>query len=257
MKHLLKKTLFSLLGIENYLRLHQKGYFIAYRLGILKKNNNYKYHYYVKNLIHEGDTVIDIGANLGYYSRLFSEWVGPSGKVYAVEPIALYNKLFKEATKRQTNITLYPFALGAEEKRIYLVTHAHSGYLHTGLPHVYDASKDGNIEEQGFRFRAEMKRPDQLFAGLEKINYIKCDIEGFEYTVLSEMKELLAKYKPVLQVEVWGENKERLFQLLQSMGYAPHRLENNTLDSREEAIINGSGDYIFIFTKASQLFNFA
>jgi FkbM family methyltransferase len=53
----------------------------------------------VKKLIHKGDIIIDIGANLGYYSVLFAKWTGATGKVFSVEPIAMYNKVFNKKQK--------------------------------------------------------------------------------------------------------------------------------------------------------------
>lgn len=242
----IKKIVFRTVGLENYLRILQRSYFFSYKVGLLKNNPEYTHHYFVKNLIKKGDTVLDIGANLGYYSVLFSKWVGEDGRVYSVEPIGLYNKIFREAASGRENITLLPYALGLEEKEVILVSSPKVGYLRTGLPHVYDSQHDGSIEEQEYTFRAEMRVPSQLFGSMDRLDYIKCDIEGFEYTVLSNMKEIIATHKPKIQVEVWQQNEAAINGLLSEIGYTAYRLHNKKLvrnDSKTEGL---RGDYIFI-----------
>lgn len=241
-----KKYLFEHLSLENYLRFLQRSYFLLYRTGMLRKNPEYAYHYFVKKLVRPGNTVIDIGANLGYYSLLFSEWVGSAGHVYAVEPIELYNRIFMERAARRRNITLLPYALGDEEKEVLLVTSPRTGYLRTGLPHIYDAGKDGRVEEQEFTFEARMKVPSELFASVKRVNYIKCDIEGFEYVVLSQMREMIGRDKPRLQVEVWKENAAPLYGMLLELGYRAYRLEEGRLAEIGRADDMGEGDILFI-----------
>ncbi len=243
---IIKKAAFKLLGTKGYLRLMQRGFFTSYSLGLLRNNPSYSYHYFDRKLINEGDYVIDIGANLGYYSKLFSKWVGKSGKVYAVEPIKIYNEVFKLATKNTKNIVLYPYALGDEEKLITLVTKSNNGYLNTGLPHVYDKQRDGDFEEQDFKFDAEMKIPNKLFADMEKIDFIKCDIEGLEYIVLSNMKPIIEQHKPKVQVEVWGENETVMIDLFASIGYTPYKLYKGKLTDKSELLKRIKADYIFI-----------
>src|SRR4051812_28062579 len=53
-----------------------------------------------KELVRAGNTVFDVGANIGFYSVLFSRWVGPAGKVLAYEPDPANVKLL------QHNLTL-------------------------------------------------------------------------------------------------------------------------------------------------------
>jgi len=241
----LKRLIYKLFSQENYLRILQRCYFFAYHSGLLKGNKSYAYHYFVKNLIRKGDVVIDIGANLGYYSILFAKWTGSTGKVYAVEPVRLYNKIFNEKAKKYPNILLYPYALGLEEKRIKLVSSPRMGYLSSGLPHIYDSEKDGNIENQEFIFEAQMKIPSLLFKDLTRVDYIKCDIEGFEYTVLSDMKAIIERYKPIVQVEVWAENEEKILDLFGQLHYTPYKLQGKRL------VVQGDGnrlegDYIFL-----------
>ncbi|MDR1527846.1 MAG: FkbM family methyltransferase [Dysgonamonadaceae bacterium] len=242
----IKKLIFSHLKVENYLRILQRTYFFAYKAGLLRWNKNYACHYFVKKLIHKGDTVIDIGANLGYYSILFAEWTGASGNVFSIEPIAVYNKIFNEKAKRYPNIQLYPYALGLEEKMVELVSSPHVGFLSTGLPHVYDPQTDGNIEAQEFRFEAQMKIPAVLFANLDRIDYIKCDVEGFEYVILSNMKEIIRRCKPKVQVEVWGENEENILRLFEELGYLPYKLSRNQLVVQEKGQTPAAGDYLFL-----------
>lgn len=254
-KDRLKATIFKALKLDNYLRLLQRSYFISYKTGILKFNDIYKYHYYVKKLVKEGDVILDIGTNLGYYALLFSKWVGPTGKVYAVEPVPVYNKIFKELADKRDNIILFPYALGTEEKTIDMVSSPKTGYLRTGLLHVYDSQWDGAIEDQEFRFKAEMKRPSRLFNSIKKIDYIKCDIEGLEYAVLSEMKEIIKVQKPKIQVEITGEHKEELINLLLSMGYHLFKLEKDKLISGKDNTAKIGGDYIFIHESDKALKN--
>ena len=247
----LKRLIYKLFSQENYLRIIQRSYFFAYHSGFLKRSKTYDYHYFVKKLIKKGDVIIDIGANLGYYSILFAKWTGYTGKVYAVEPVGIYNKIFNEKAKKYPNILLYPYALGQEEKDIELVSSPQMGYLSTGLPHVYDSDKDGNIENQEFVFQAQMKIPSLLFKDLTRIDYIKCDIEGFEYTVLSDMKELIDRYKPIVQAEVWAENEEKILDLFHQLHYTPYKLHNNRLVVQENSENENKigGDYIFIYHK--------
>jgi len=236
----IKKILYSNLSCDNYLRILQRSYFLLYRLGLLKNNPKFACHYYVKRLIKKGDTVIDIGSNLGYYSILFARWVGNEGKVYSVEPVSIYNKIFQEQAKRYRNITLLPYALGNEEKTVELVSVISSGYLRTGLSHVYCPEKDAN-KTYGFRLLAPMKIASKLFEDIPKINYIKIDIEGDEWMVLSDMKDLIQKHKPILQVEM---NDHRITNFLQQLGYYACKLEGKNL-IKTEAETASDGDYLF------------
>jgi len=241
----IKRLVYRYAGMENYLRMMQYGYFLGYTTGFLKKNPIYACHYYVKSLIKKEDVIIDIGANLGYYSILFARWAS-EGKVYSVEPIRVYNKIFNEKAKKYPNIILYPYALGTEEKRVELVTSPQAGYLNTGLPHVYDPQRDGSLENQEFRFEVEMKIASRLFEKLERINYIKCDIEGFEYVVLSDMKELIVKHKPKVQVEVWSDNQDKLIDMFEEMGYRPYKVADNKLKLQDRNNVSIGGDFIFL-----------
>jgi hypothetical protein len=73
-------------------------------------------HVFVSHL-REGMTVMDVGANLGLYSLLISRAVGPSGKVYAFEPVPEIFARLKEhiALNNATNVIPVPIALSDEK----------------------------------------------------------------------------------------------------------------------------------------------
>ncbi len=238
----IKRFLFRTLSTENYIRLLQSFYFLLFDSGILRLSKEFDYHYNIKKIINKGDVIVDIGANLGYYSIPFAKRTGPTGEVHSVEPIPLYNKIFNEKARRYPWIKLYPYALGGGEKQVEMVMSLSEGYLRTGLPHVYDPARDEQAEK--LTFTVEMKNPSHLFAHLTRLDYVKCDVEGFEYEVLSHMRDVIARLRPKVQVEVWKQNEPQMLELFAGMGYKAFRLEKGALvpfaDSRTD------GDIIFI-----------
>ncbi len=238
--------MFKNLSLERYLSFLQASYFILYKTGLLKFSNVYTYHYYVKRLINKGDVVIDIGANLGYYSRLFAKWTGSTGTVHAVEPIPLYNKMILKATKKYKNIKLYQYAFGIEAKEVKMISYTHTDYLQTGRLKIYDPQKDGDIRNYAHRFNVQMVRPSCLFKALPRVDYIKCDIEGQELIVLSDLKGIIQSYFPIVQVEISGGNKEKLNSLFAEMGYALYMLEDKRIILEREVTDGRGGEYLFI-----------
>lgn len=241
---LIKKNLFKLLGLKNYLRLLHKSFHLAFSLNALKSNNIYKYHYFDKKLICPGDVILDIGANLGYYTILFAKWTGNTGKVYAVEPVKDFADTIKWAAKNYKNIEVFNYALGEKEQEVTLATPDNFGYLRTGLAHVIE-TKDLN-EQHEFTFKAQMKKGSVLFQDIPKLDFIKCDIEGYEDIVLLEINDLLIKFKPVIQVETWGDHKPKVEAYLLNIGYQIYDLENNILKPVNEIKDHQPGDLIFI-----------
>lgn len=242
----INKLLYKTLSQYNYLRFLNSSFLTLYKTGLLRSNPKYQYHYFAANLVNEGDTVIDLGANLGYYSNLLQQWVGPTGKLYAVEPVIPFNEILQWRLGDKPNVTIYPYALGTEEKEITLVIPKNLGYLSTGLPNIHDESTHGNLEDYGFKFKATMKKGSELFSNLQRVDFIKCDIEGYEEFVLPELKSVLLQHKPIVQVETWGTHKTVVEYLFKSLGYVQYHLEKDRLIPSA----NGHGpavvDFIFI-----------
>jgi FkbM family methyltransferase len=244
---LMKLFLFKTLSFEHYLYALSKMYFLAYDLGLLKRKPLYKYHYFLKSIIKKTDTVIDIGANLGYFSVYFSRWVGAKGAVYAVEPVESVRKVLTRNVKKCSNVKIIPYALGEFNKDIEIVntTRKSKGFIASGSNYVMDGSRpvtDENID----KFNAVMRKGSELFGGLTKIDFIKCDVEGYEMNIIPEMEALLKKHEPLMLIETRRENRVFLQKYLSDLGFLGFVLENGKLFSSLTIKEKEEDDILFI-----------
>ena len=107
---------------ESVLHRLKKGYY-AYLMKHVPEDWVERDALMAKQLVSPGDSVLDIGANIGQYSRLLSGWVGPAGRVYAFEPIPqIFDFLSNNVRKLGlSNIELLNFALSDEERTTTMV----------------------------------------------------------------------------------------------------------------------------------------
>lgn len=221
----IKRMLFRLFGVKRYLLLVSRVFFMLYGLRFLKGNQLYDCHYFVKKLIGKGNVVIDVGANLGYYSVIFSKLVGFSGKVYSVEPVALFREVFQQNTTKYSNIELLPYALGAEDNQnIKMGVPSKSEYFSHGRTHVLK-----NDENCRMVFDAVVMRPETLFLNLTSLDYIKCDIEGYEGIAIPLFEKIIDRFHPILQIEIERENFEKLYRFFKEKGYLVFCLKGERL----------------------------
>lgn len=238
----IRKRLYRNLSFRNYLRVLSKMYFVAFDGGLLRRNRQFDYPYFLDKVVRRGDVCVDIGANLGYITVLLARRVGASGRVYAVEPVADMREILSENIRRFPQVILYPYALGAEEKPIRLGndTVADKGYVGTGQHYVMDGDHD---ESATMQFDAQMKRGSQLFGDLERLNFLKCDIEGYETVVIPEMEPVIRKYTPIVLLESGGEGRRRMMDFFDKLDYQAFELWEAQL---YPAARDGSRDLFFI-----------
>lgn len=244
MEKLLRSLLLRSLGPESYLGLVSKAYIQLISAGFLR--SKYPELFYLKELIQPGFTCVDIGANVGYYSVFLSRYAGANGRVFSVEPVPMFANIFVKNTGKFAlkNITLYQCALGAERKKVTLSTPVIDGVFRHGLTKIVDEPQDQSAQS----YEANMEIADELFGSLQKIDFLKCDVEGYEVILFPQMLKTLNRCKPLIQIEIsTEENRKQLIQLLQPLGYKPHALKNNSLValSDQEAVTYDSGDFYF------------
>ena len=236
--------LYSLLGVKNYLIVVSRLFFLSYGTGLLRKNKTFDCHYFINKLIRKGDHVIDIGANLGYYSRLFAKLVGPKGKVYSVEPVTLFRSILKINTSRFKNTTIIPYALGTDDnKSIVMGIPKSNKYLRHGLTHVLDTNDNEPFE---FTFNETMFTPATLFRDLERCDYIKCDVEGYEIHIIPQLEFLLKPFQPIIQIEIEPINRKSISDFLASLSYSAFYLKEEMFFQVGNDLEGIDGDMFFV-----------
>lgn len=151
-------------------------------------------HRLLSSLIRRGDTVVDVGANIGFYSAFFSRLVGPEGSVHAFEPDPLNYSHLKKAVRGMTNVHPCNAAVGEKSGKIQL-------WKHETL----------NVDHRTFAVPGEQRIPievpvvtlDEAFAD-QKIRLIKLDVQGSEASVLRGATRILASStRPAILFEFW------------------------------------------------------
>jgi len=240
----LKSLLRNMLGQKNYLRLTSAMFFRYFNKGLLKNNPSYYSHYFVRHLIQPGQTVIDIGGNLGYFSYIYSGLVGKQGKVYTVEPIELYREVLEKNVNPLGNVQILPYALGEGDGTLLMGNPSEDKHRH-GLMRVLQKDEAGHLNANE-RYEVQMKHPLHLFETLGKIDYIKCDIEGYEIPVIPLMQPLIAKQLPIMQIETDGDNKTKILDMMWALNYKSFYADKDKLQpitTHQQAVI---GDLLFI-----------
>lgn len=160
-----------------------------------------------------GFVVLDIGANIGAHCLRFARIVGDKGMVYAFEPT---NFAFR---KLQRNIALNGFG----NVQAFQVALANQNLAQQNISYRSSWKSDGSYVEESSV--VDFVRLDDWTNNhpLERLDVIKIDVDGNEFSVLDGGRELLRKFKPMLIAEVgaWHfmEEQRNPWRILADMGY--------------------------------------
>lgn len=180
----------------------------------------------IKKFLQPGDSFIDVGANIGFYSIWAALRLGSAGRVYSFEPNPkAYSYLRRNVELNNLeNINLHQVALGASEGTVQLETR----FDDLALSRVVRSATGTEV------VNVPSKRLDTCFSETEKakIKFIKIDAEGAEPEILQGGETILEK-RPDLLVEVderrlapSGSSEEALLALLTRYEYVPFKLNS-------------------------------
>ena len=171
-------------------------------------------------------TVIEIGANFGYFTNLFQALVGTNGQLHAFEPVpSTFQQLQSTLPKGRNNCTLYNLGTAKEAGEVIFHVPLNDHGQATMSPHDCKSWKDREIEEVA----CSVIKLDEFtpVSSLTKIDFIKIDVEGAELPSLQGAEHILRKHKPLLFVEVckawmksFGYNAKELEAFLRSLSYS-------------------------------------
>lgn len=171
-------------------------------------------------LIHQylglGDWAIDVGANIGVYTKRFSDLVGSTGRVIAFEPIPETFALLTGNMEwlRVQNVTLLNAAASNETQVVGMDV----SNFDTGLPNHHCATLSSGAED----FRVMTMAIDAL--SLPRVKILKIDAEGHDREVLLGAMRLIARDLPLLIVESIPQDIE---DQLAQLNYRSARLPNS------------------------------
>ncbi len=194
----------------------------------------------VASLVGPGDTVVDIGANIGTYTKVLSRLVGPKGRVFSLEPIPLTCRYLKHNVKtlRLGNVQVDQVAASDQDGSVTMVVPQYiSGSLNYYMASILDRPAPEDMDTPSYS--VDTRRLDGLLPldrGL--VSFVKCDVEGHELPCLRGAEELLGTDHPAWLVEVSDdpdiENSAaaELFALLKKYGYRAYVYSNERLRAR-------------------------
>lgn len=149
-----------------------------------------------RNFIKPGMVVVDVGANIGYYTLLSAMLVGNQGKVYAFEPISNNYELLMKSVKENNyfQVAAVQKAVSEKDEKVTMFLHPTGSGAHT--MGGWDAARK-SIE-------VESTKLDTFFPKGSRVNFLKIDVEGFEYAALRGARRIIEENSNLLLlVEFW------------------------------------------------------
>lgn len=203
-----------------------KGFKFIYRqdlntdmiLGMHEPNTFEVFDLFVK----KGMIVVDIGANIGYFTRYLSECVGSSGQVFSFEPIPSTFERLNESIQmnRLKNVQSIRAAVSNENTQVKMFL-SHTHYM-ASLDSAWAGKKGGEITVDAIRlddfFKEKGIKPD----------FIKMDIEGGGVFALEGFRTLIETYEPILFLESHTSEEDRAIgNALKWKPYQVYRVGNS------------------------------
>lgn len=158
------------------------------------------------------DTVLDIGANIGYYALIEAQLVGVGGTVYAVEPVAGNYRVLQRNIQlnRFSNVSTFQLALGDRNE--------YSEIFVSNKSNLCAMRKEAVGGEVLGVQNIRMVTVDQFLVGKKQPSLVRMDVEGFEYEIIKGMEQTL-KGKSSILLELHTQpaylKPEKLDELLQ------------------------------------------
>jgi FkbM family methyltransferase len=211
-------------GIRWSLDLNEGIDFSIYLLGAFERSTVNT----LKRLVTEGDTVLDIGANIGAHTLFLAQSVGESGRVFAFEPSDYaYEKL-------KVNLALNPKLSHRVTAEQIMLTADLNQPLREGVYASWPLEAEGELHPKHLGRRVSTKNASmetlESYLGrndIGRVDVIKIDVDGNELPVFKGGFESLARFRPRIVMEVSPyvhdeENNsfEALIELLKDSKYS-------------------------------------
>jgi len=197
------------------------------------------------DIIKNGEVLVDVGANIGYFTLLMAKLSGSSGKIFSFEP---ENKNF-EILEKNVKINNYQNVV-LEKKGVSDRNGVNKFFLSSKNTGMHSLQK---IRDDSKEVKIDVIKLDDYFFTLdlvEKISLIKIDVEGAEFQVLNGMKTILKNKNLKLLIEFipdhlkkHGTNPSDVLKILEDNDYKLYQINERTKQlelKKIEDILNNS-----------------
>jgi FkbM family methyltransferase len=186
---------------------------------------------FFKSLLFPGAVFVDIGANVGYYSLVAAPRLGLSGRIYSFEPMSQQFERLTENIRRNRLFQITPLKLA-------LSCQARPAVLHLNDAHNTRSASLRPVSGRTVVYQETVECTTlDLFAeseGFSRLDVVKIDVEGLEVAVLRGASRTLARFRPVILIEVTdrlqregGSTREELYACLARLGYQAYHVKRD------------------------------
>lgn len=177
---------------------------------------------YITKNVRLGDTFLDVGANIGYFSALASQLVGEAGSVFAVEASPEVLPILQGNISTFGNVSILQFAVG--DHRGFTDFYLTDDYVNSG---VSKTPFSDNVR----KINVPIETLDHWYFGLDqrsrRVDFIKCDVQGDEVAVLNGARQMINECEHLNLVIEWaptwmkeaGYDPESLPSVIDSLGF--------------------------------------
>jgi FkbM family methyltransferase len=169
----------------------------------------------LKKTLKPGMTFLDLGANIGYFSVIAAALVKDSGQVYAFEPMPQNVACLRRNLAQFRWAVAQPYAVGNVTGEVPI----HYSEKEAGWASIHDQHGLGNLPCNSTV--SVLRLDDWLQSNsLNRVDFIKLDIEGSELDALLGARRMLSQFHPTIVAETkFGWNYNEIRQLLDAIGY--------------------------------------
>lgn len=200
--------------------------------------------WWLQGRLRPGDTFIDVGANIGYYSVLASQLVGDGGRVVAIEASPAFHRKLQQQVRINgcENIRAVNGAV-SDERRMLTFVLASSANMGANSIVPYDGPAESSFEIEALPLSEILTA-----AEIDSARVIKIDVEGAEGPVVRGLAPMLDKLRPDAEITVevtpermaqLGDSVGELLATMREHGFHVYRLANDYAPESYPAAIRG------------------
>jgi FkbM family methyltransferase len=191
-------------------------------------------------LVKPGDCVLEAGGHIGYISLYFAQLAGASGSVHVFEPGSNNLPYLWANAAGKPTISVIPKGLGHQAGVLPLHLEDLTGQNNSLVPDFAGLASNERyaVKAHVVEQLVEIVPIDSYVAQAGLVpDFIKVDVEGYEWEVLAGASETLARHRPAMMVEVQSRGPE-IARMLHDLGYRLHLPDGREIDEIPLEVVN-------------------